>query len=181
MRLGNLKAIAIAASVIWAAGCSTTSQDTDSGDSMDHTQQQTDEGSATSQGTDSSSMTHGQMDTDTGMTKADVMSLTSVFYFDFDQAVVRAEAFADLSAHAKFLVDNPSQLVVLEGHADERGTREYNMALGERRAKAISRYLTVQGVSNSQIEIVSYGEERPAVIGHSEDAWGQNRRVEIKY
>jgi len=70
---------------------------------------------------------------------------------------------------------------VLEGHADERGTREYNMALGERRAKAVSRFLTVQGAGSNQIEVVSYGEERPAMMGHDEGSWSQNRRVELKY
>ena len=126
MRVGNLKAIAIAASVVWAAGCSTTSTTDDSGamkDSSTSTQ-----GSATTSGADSSAMTHGQMGH--GMTKADAMKLTSVFYFDFDKAVVKPEVFADLEAHAKYLIANPNASVVLEGHADERGTREYNMALG---------------------------------------------------
>lgn len=181
MRAGNLKAIAIAASVLFAAGCSTTSTTSDSADQKDQMTDQSGSGSATTSGSDGSSMTSGQMGADSRMTQADLMSLNNVFYFDFDKAVVKAAAFEDLSAHAKFLVDNPSSSVVLEGHADERGTREYNMALGERRAKAISRYLTVQGVSSAQIEIVSYGEERPAVIGHSEGAWSQNRRVELKY
>ncbi len=176
MRVGNLKAIAIAASVLFAAGCSTTSTTDDSGAMKDSSSTQ---GSATSQGASSSGMTHGQMGH--GMTKADAMKLTSVFYFDFDKAVVKAQAFADLDAHAKYLINNPNATVVLEGHADERGTREYNMALGERRAKAVGRYLTVQGVSSSQIETVSYGEEQPAVIGHSASAWDMNRRVELKY
>ena len=91
------------------------------------------------------------------------------------------EAVQALRGHAKYLVANPSANVVLEGHADERGTREYNMALGERRAKAIARVLTVNGVSSSQIELVSFGEEKPAVMGHNESSWAQNRRVELKY
>ncbi|WP_370584023.1 peptidoglycan-associated lipoprotein Pal [Motiliproteus sp. SC1-56] len=123
-------------------------------------------------GTDSSAMDQGA---------ADVTDLQTVFYFDFDRAVVKSEAFEALTAHAQYLLDNPSAKAVLEGHADERGTREYNMALGERRAKAVSRYLTVQGVPGQQIETVSYGEERPAVVGHSEAAWSENRRVELKY
>ncbi len=182
MRVGNLKAIAVAASVLFAAGCSTTSTTSETAETMDHSKHSMGTDSATTSGSDTSgSMTSGEMTTDAGMTKADAMSLNNVFYFDFDKAVVLPEAFDDLSAHAKFLVDNPAVSVVLEGHADERGTREYNIALGERRAKAISRYLTVQGVSGSQIEIVSYGEERPAVIGHNEAAWAKNRRVELKY
>lgn len=172
MRVGNLKLIALAASVVWAAGCSTTSTTDDSGASMDKSMQ---EGSASASGTSGSDMSSGTM------TKADVMALSSVFYFDFDKAIVKPEAFADLSAHAKYLVNNPSAHVVLEGHADERGTREYNMALGERRAKAVSRYLSVQGVSAAQMEVVSYGEERPAMEGHNESSWSKNRRVELKY
>jgi peptidoglycan-associated lipoprotein len=181
MRVGNLKAIAIAASVVWVAGCSTTSTTDDAGAAMDQAQQTiTDKGAAAS-GTGRATMTQGQMGTDARMSQADIMRLSSVFYFDFDKAIVKPEAFADLSAHAKYLLDNPTVNVVLEGHADERGTREYNMALGERRAKAISRYLSVQGVAGDQIEIVSYGEERPAMIGHNDAAWDMNRRVEIKY
>lgn len=104
-----------------------------------------------------------------------------VFYFDFDKSIVRPEAREALAIHAKFLVDNPDARVVLEGHADERGTREYNMALGERRAKAVSRYLTIQGVAAAQIETVSFGEEQPVSYGHDEESWQINRRVEVRY
>ncbi|MEH6628111.1 MAG: peptidoglycan-associated lipoprotein Pal [Motiliproteus sp.] len=179
MRVGNLKAIVIAASVVWAAGCSTTSTTDDAGATKDSSTQSSQQGSATTSGATGSNMTQGSMGH--GMSKADVMKLQTVFYFDFDKAVVKTAAFEDLAAHAKYLIDNPSASVVLEGHADERGTREYNMALGERRAKAVSRYLTVQGVSSSQVETVSFGEERPDSIGHNEASWDQNRRVELKY
>ena len=74
-----------------------------------------------------------------------------------------------------------SGLVRLEGHADERGTREYNLALGERRAKAVANYLAIQGVPRPQIEVISYGEEKPAALGQGESAWAQNRRVELIY
>lgn len=103
------------------------------------------------------------------------------FYFDFDQALVKTEARAPLSAHAAFLSANPAARIVLEGHCDERGTKEYNMALGESRANAVSRFLVVNGVSKSQIEVISYGELRPANAGHNESAWAQNRRVYIEY
>ena len=103
------------------------------------------------------------------------------FYFDFDQYTVKPEARSPLAAHAAFLSANPSVKVVLEGHCDERGTKEYNIALGENRAKAVERFLKVNGVSDSQIEIVSYGEERPAATGHTEQAWAKNRRVYIEY
>lgn len=105
---------------------------------------------------------------------------TTTFYFDFDQSVVKPESQAALEAHAKNLVNNGGS-VVLDGHADERGTREYNLALGERRAEAVARYLTVLGVSSQQIETVSYGEERPASLGHDESSWSLNRRVELRY
>ncbi len=105
--------------------------------------------------------------------------LDTVFYFDFDQAVLLPEARAALTAHAERLKAEPRSLR-LEGHADERGTREYNMALGERRANAVRDFLVLQGVSASAIETVSYGEEYPAVVGSYESAWEQNRRVEMK-
>jgi peptidoglycan-associated lipoprotein len=84
-----------------------------------------------------------------------------------------------LDVHAKDLQGNGAR-VVLEGHADERGTREYNMALGERRAKAVQRYLVLQGVSPAQLELVSYGEERAIATGNDESSWAQNRRVELR-
>ena len=104
----------------------------------------------------------------------------TTFYFDFDQSVVKPEARPALEAHARNLVENGGT-VVLEGHSDERGTREYNLALGERRAESIARYLSVLGVSSQQIEAVSYGEERPASLGHDESSWSLNRRVELRY
>lgn len=104
---------------------------------------------------------------------------TTVFYFDFDIAEFRPADREVLSFHAKDLAANPSKRIRLEGHADERGTREYNLALGERRASAILNYLIVNGAARSQIETVSYGEERPAQRGQNESAYQQNRRVEI--
>ena len=107
--------------------------------------------------------------------------LEGLFYFDFDQAIVKRAGHAELNKHARVLSGDRSFRVRLEGHADERGTREYNLALGERRANAIRAYLVAQGVSSSQIEVISYGEEKPASSGHNENAWSMNRRVEIVY
>lgn len=104
---------------------------------------------------------------------------TTVFYFDFDVSEFRAADRDVLAYHARDLAANSSKRIRLEGHADERGTREYNLALGERRAEAIRNYLIVNGAARSQIEIVSYGEERPASRGTNEAAYQQNRRVEI--
>ena len=104
---------------------------------------------------------------------------TKVFYFDFDVSEFRAADRNVLTYHARDLAANSRKRIRLEGHADERGTREYNLALGERRAEAIQNYLIVNGAARSQIEIVSYGEERPAQRGTNENAYQQNRRVEI--
>ena len=103
----------------------------------------------------------------------------TTFYFEFDSSDLNHDAMRALDVHARDLQSNGNR-VVLEGHTDERGTREYNMALGERRAKAVQRYLVLQGVSPAQLEPVSYGEESPVAIGHNESAWAQNRRVELR-
>lgn len=103
----------------------------------------------------------------------------TTFYFGFDSSELSPEDRDALVYHAAELKANPSSHVRLEGHADERGTREYNLALGERRAQAVQRYLQVQGVAANQMETISYGEERPAQTGSNEAAWSKNRRVEV--
>ena len=103
----------------------------------------------------------------------------TTFYFEYDSSELKQEAMRSLDVHAKDLKAAGNR-VVLEGHTDERGTREYNMALGERRAAAVQRYLVLQGVSPAQLELVSYGEEKPAVMGSSEESMAQNRRVELR-
>lgn len=103
----------------------------------------------------------------------------TTFYFEYDSSDLKPEALRALDVHAKDLKGNGAR-VVLEGNTDERGTREYNMALGERRAKAVQRYLVLQGVSPAQLEVVSYGEERPVATGNDEQSWAQNRRVELR-
>lgn len=105
----------------------------------------------------------------------------TVFYFDFDQSTLKEEGKPALIAHAKKLAGSESARVVLEGHADERGTTEYNLALGERRALTVRRFLMANGANVNQIKVHSFGEERPAVMGQNEDAYAKNRRVEIKY
>ena len=103
-----------------------------------------------------------------------------VVYFDYDQDMLKPEYQAIVACHAKYLRDRPGARMRLEGHADERGTREYNMALGERRANAVKEFLVLQGVSGGLIEVISYGEERAASYGSNEGAWSLNRRVELK-
>ena len=104
-----------------------------------------------------------------------------VIYFDFDSYSIRNADRAVIQAHAEYMAANGGAAVILEGHADERGSREYNIALGEQRAKAVRQLLLFQGAAASQLETVSYGEERPVVSGHDESSWQQNRRVEILY
>ena len=110
---------------------------------------------------------------------ADELALT--FYFDFDSSDVRAEDADIVARHAVQLSNNSGMTVRLEGHADERGSREYNIGLGERRSQAVRRMLLIQGASASQISTVSFGEERPAEFGSGEEAYAKNRRVVIQY
>jgi peptidoglycan-associated lipoprotein len=107
--------------------------------------------------------------------------VANVIYFDFDSFVVRSSDQQVVEAHARFLQNNQSRRVTLEGHTDERGGREYNLALGQKRAEAVRRSLSLLGVSDAQVEAISYGEEKPAISGSTEDAYSQNRRVEFKY
>lgn len=104
-----------------------------------------------------------------------------IVYFAFDKSQIRASDRELIRMHGKNLADNPDLSMRLEGHADERGTREYNIGLGERRAQAVKAALMVQGAATDQLTTVSYGEERPAMLGSNETAWAKNRRVEIVY
>ncbi|NIA27356.1 MAG: peptidoglycan-associated lipoprotein Pal [Desulfobulbaceae bacterium] len=107
--------------------------------------------------------------------------LANILYFEFDSSELRADDTETVSRHARQLAENTSLRVRLEGHADERGSREYNIGLGERRSQTVRRMLLIQGAAASQISTVSFGEERPAEFGNTEDAYSKNRRVEITY
>ena len=107
--------------------------------------------------------------------------LAHVIYFDFDSSELRSEDTDLVARHAMQLAQNGGMRVRLEGHADERGSREYNIGLGERRSQTVRRMLLIQGATASQISTVSFGEERPVATGSDEASWSQNRRVEIKY
>lgn len=113
--------------------------------------------------------------------KLEMLRNDQTIYFDFDRSNLRSEFHSLLSEHADFLVKNPSQRIVIEGHCDKRGTPEYNIALGERRAKSVETFLLNSGVSSSQISVVSYGEEKPAVMGDGESAFSKNRRAILTY
>lgn len=115
------------------------------------------------------------------MVDYDAGELPSIIYFDFDSSEVRSGDTDVVSRHAVQLANNPNARVRLEGHADERGSREYNIGLGERRAQAVRRLLLIQGAGTAQISTVSFGEERPQADGSDESAYALNRRVEIKY
>jgi len=106
---------------------------------------------------------------------------SKTIYFDFDKSDIRADSVDMLRAHAEYLVANAGASLTVEGHCDERGSREYNIGLGERRAAAIKRFLEAEGVSGTQINTISYGEERPVDDGHNETAWSMNRRGELVY
>lgn len=113
--------------------------------------------------------------------EAFLKSATRLVYFDYDSYVIRTEFQSVIEAHAKFLKANPARKIALEGHTDERGGREYNLALGQKRAEAVRRALGVLAVSENQMEAVSFGKEKPAELGSSEETMAKNRRVEVSY
>ena len=135
---------------------------------------------------DTGATTGGVTDTTTGRYQpgdldTDACLRQRVVYFDFDQDTLRPEFQAAVACHAKYLRDRPEARMNLEGNADERGTREYNLGLGERRGNAVSAAIQGNGGSAGQMSVVSYGEERPTCADSSEDCWARNRRVEIVY
>ena len=153
--------------------CSSTSETDDASDNESQGSSSSASGSASSSaGSNSGQLTQEQI-------RAQNALRQTVFYFDFDVAEFQPADRETLTYHARDLAANPSKRLRLEGHADERGTREYNLALGERRANGILNYFIVNGAARSQIEVVSYGEERPEQSGQTENAYSRNRRVEI--
>lgn len=116
-----------------------------------------------------------------GANAAGPANVARIIYFDFDSYSIKPEFQSLIEAHSRFLKANPNRKVVIEGHTDERGGREYNLALGQRRSEAVAKALVLLGVSAGQVEAVSFGKEKPAVEGSGEAAWAKNRRVEVKY
>ncbi len=166
----SLRYLMIAALAVGVAACSNKPKDKPPVDQPKNNTAQTDVKPANNGGKYSA----GDLDTDSCLKQR-------VVYFDFDRAEVRAEANAILKCHAKFLNDVPSAKINLEGNADERGTREYNLGLGERRGKAVQGAMQANGASSGQMNVVSYGEERPVCTESGESCWQKNRRVEIVY
>ncbi len=137
-------------------------------------------GGAQGQGTGQSSVTQVQAGA-SAADKAGPVGVAKVIYFDYDSYVVKPEFQSVVDQHARFLRAHPNARLVLEGNTDQRGSREYNLALGQKRAEAVRRAMTLVGASDGQIEAVSFGKEKPAVEGNTEDAYAQNRPVEFRY
>ena len=119
--------------------------------------------------------------TQQGQNAGGPVGVARIVYFDFDSYVVKPEFQSMLEGHARYLKSNGTRKLMLEGHTDERGGREYNLALGQKRAEAVRRALGVLGVTDAQVEAVSFGKEKPAATGHNEDAHARNRRAELTY
>lgn len=157
--------------VLAACGSSPTIMDGSSGGG--------DDGSATTQGTGSDGGYNSGSSSSGSSGSYGAGNLPTVFYFDYDRSTLTFETRQALDGHAAKLKAS-SRSIRLEGHGDDRGTREYNLALGERRAKSIGDYLVLQGVSRGQIETISYGEEKPVAFSQNEESYRLNRRVELK-
>ena len=160
-------------SVLLLAGCSSTGTiEEDPGASID------DRGSS---GATTSGAQAGGAWTGSPLENPNSLLYTKTIYFDFDQSTIRSEFIDVLRTHASYLNNNRAASVLVEGHADERGSREYNIGLGERRANAVRNFLEAEGVDSSQISTLSYGEERAAVLGADEVSWSANRRAVLVY
>ncbi len=164
---------ALVLSVLLLAGCSSTGTiEEDPGASID------DRGSS---GATTSGAQAGGAWTGSPLENPNSLLYSKTIYFDFDQSTIRSEFIDVLRAHAAYLNNNRAASVLVEGHADERGSREYNIGLGERRANAVRNFLEAEGVDSAQINTLSYGEERPDVLGADEVSWSANRRAVLVY
>lgn len=172
-----LKGLLIALPVMAVTACSTSDQATDASSQQTSNQQQTAAVNDTAMVT--------PLGAETQLTEQELkeqqLRETQTVYFAFDNATISGDYEEMLAAHAVYLSKDPAMKVRVEGHADERGTPEYNIALGERRAEAVSKYLQALGVQADQISVISYGEEKPLILGQSEDAYAKNRRAVIVY
>lgn len=182
MKGAGLKLMVVLLTALLVMGCSSRATKTDNAQSRAQVEDRTG-----SRGADATGGAQAQpLEAERGLSVAalndpDSPLAVRTIYFDYDSANIRADFGDTVAAHAALLAANPGVSVTLEGHADERGAREYNLALGERRALAVRRQLVLLGASAGQIRTVSYGEERPAVGGHDEQAYAMNRRVELVY
>ncbi|CAK4067357.1 peptidoglycan-associated lipoprotein Pal [Vibrio sp. MarTm2] len=175
MRLNKvLKGLLIALPVLAVTACSSSDDAANASGSTETNQAQTTDGTVVSPIDQNGLLTEQEL-------KEQALRETQTIYFAFDNATIAGDYEEMLAAHAAYLSKNPALKVTVEGHADERGTPEYNIALGERRATAVAKYLQALGVQADQISIVSYGEEKPLLLGQSEDVYAKNRRAVLVY
>ena len=169
---------ALFAVVAFLAACETAPKD--AGDAAGSGASGSSDTSSSSSSSSSSSASGGSTSSSSGsstMTKdEELVSIGNKVYFVFDSSALSADAKSTLNAQAAFLRSNPSVRITVEGHADERGTREYNLALGDRRASAARDFLVAQGIDGARIKTISYGKERPEMVGSNDEAWAKNRR-----
>lgn len=166
-------------SLLFVAGCSSTPEKEGSGGGAPVSE--VGGGGAGGGGAEVSGAAEGGAWTGSPLDDPDSLLSLRVIHFEFDSSEIQGEDRDVVIAHGEYLAANPEVTVTVEGHTDERGSREYNIALGERRANAVKELMLVQGASDSQITTVSYGEERPVALGSDEAAWAQNRRAELIY
>ena len=180
MKLFRMALIGLAAGSLAFAGCSTTGSDDAAGGA---TAGGAAEGSAADAGGASTAARARRAGYSGSMRLDDPASILAVrkIYFEFDSSEISFDNKLVLRAHSEHLNANSSTNITIEGHADERGSREYNIALGERRANAIKAYMTAEGVNPAQLNVVSFGEERPDLLGHDANAWSKNRRGVLVY
>lgn len=171
MKIAKLALVAIAAASLLFGGCSSTGTREGGGAAVE-------DGST---GAVTSGASQGGAWSGNPLDDPNSLLSTKTIYFEFDQSTIRSEFIDVLRSHAAYLNTNRSATVRIEGHADERGSREYNIGLGERRANAVRDFLAAEGVADSQIATLSYGEERPVALGHDEISWAENRRAELVY
>lgn len=173
-----LKSLLIAVPMLTLAACSSSQSADDAANQQTNQQQQ---GQESDSGVELDAAERTKTPEEIRAEKMETLQRENIIYFAFDDSRVSSEYGELLADHAEFLVQNPNVDVTIEGHADERGTPEYNIALGERRAKAVAQYLQNLGVSSSQIETVSYGEEKPLVNASTQSAYAKNRRAVLVY
>ncbi len=173
-----LKSLLIAVPMLTLAACSSSQGADDAANQQTNQQQQ--QGQQDS-GVELDAAERAKTPEEIRAEQMETLRQENIVYFAFDDSRVSSEYAQMLSEHAEFLVQNPNVTVTVEGHADERGTPEYNIALGERRAKAVAQYLQNLGVSASQVETVSYGEEKPLVNASTQSAYAKNRRGVLVY
>ncbi len=174
MKFNSTAWVAVAMSALLFAGCTSTGTIDQQGAAIE-------DRSAAAGGAVTSGAAQGGAWSGSELENPNSLLYTKTIYFDFDESTIRSDFVDVLRAHAGYLITNPSAGVLVEGHADERGSREYNIALGERRANAVRQFLEAEGVSSAQINTISYGEERPASLGHDEMSWAENRRAVLVY